>query len=130
MPLTLSAGSSPDKYLLHMEAHSLYWTPSDGTTPRQTKLIVTVTTFDKKDKLLKSDAREVSLTAKPGGALTGPLSGPVVLACDVPSNPKAVRARFVVRVDRTGRMGTADADLLHPPQAMAAQGSTASAPTP
>ena len=82
VPLTLTVGDNANKYLIHMNGHNLYWTPSDGTTPRTTRLIITVSTFDKKDKMLKTDAREITLTAKPGVAPTGPLDGNVVVPCD------------------------------------------------
>ena len=121
VPITLAAATdTPGKYVLHLGARSLYWTPFNGTDPRQCKLILTVTTFDKKDKVLKTAAREITVKAKPDAPPSGPLDIPVSLTYQVPLEPKAVRARFVVRVDATGRMGTADADLLHPPQAAAA----------
>ncbi len=127
VPLTLTTTDTPNRYMVHMPGRSLYWTPSDGTNPRETKLIVTVTTFDKKDKILKSDARQIILRAKLDVPPTGPIEGMVVVPCEVPADPKAVRARIVVRVAASGRMGTADADLLHPPQKAA---NTSPAPTP
>ncbi len=120
VPLTLTAGDTPTKYMLHMDAKYVPWTISTGAEPRQTKLIVTVTTFDKKGKLLKSDARSLTVSAKPTAPPTGPISGPLTLPFEVPPDAKAVRARFVVRVNASGRMGTADLDLLHPPQAASA----------
>ena len=128
VPVTVSASGTPNKYLLHLEGRTLYWTPPQDATPRQTRLILTVTTFDKKDKVLKSEARALTVNAKATAPPTGPIEGVVVLACDVPPDAKAVRARIVVRVNATGRMGTADVDLLHPPQAASAGG--ASTPTP
>ncbi len=131
VPLTLTVGETPNRYLLHMDAKYMPWTISTGTEPRQTKLIVTATTFDKKGKVLKADARSTTLSAKATEPQTGPLKGPLTVAFDLPADPKAVRARFVVRVNANGRMGTADLDLLHPPQAAsAAPPPTEAAPAP
>ncbi len=116
VPFTLTQGGTPDKYMIHLSGRNLSWTPFNGTDPRETKLIVTVTVFDKKDKVLKTDARQITLKARPEVPPTGPVDGNVVVACDVPQDAKAVRARVVVRVAATGRMGTADVDLLHPSQ--------------
>ena len=124
VPVTLTQGETPNKYMLHLQARSMPWTVSSGTDPRETRLIVTITTFDKKGKVLKSQANSLTLRAKSTEPPTGALNGAVVLPVEVPPDAKAVRARFVVRVNATGRMGTADADLLHPLPA------TASAATP
>ena len=45
VPVTVSAADIPNKYMLHLEGRTLYWTSAQGADPRQTKLIVTVTTF-------------------------------------------------------------------------------------
>ena len=79
--------------------------------------------------MLKSEARALTINAKATAPPTGPLNVPVVLPCEVPPDAKAVRARIVVRVNATGRMGTADVDLLHPPQAASA-GGAGTPPTP
>ncbi len=125
VPLTVSVANTPGRYLLHMDARYTPWSLSTGTEPRQAKLIVTATTFDKKGKLLKSEARSLTVNAKPESPATGPITGPLNLPFDLPTDPKAVRVRFVLRVNATGRMGTADADLLH-----AAQAASAGATTP
>ena len=128
VPLTVTAADTPGRYILHMDARYTPWSVSAGTEPRQAKLIVTATTFDKKGKLLKSEARALTVSAKPGSPAAGPINGPLNLPFDVPADAKAVRARFVVRVNATGRMGTADADLLHPAQAASAAGAGAATP--
>ena len=137
VPMTLAATPNvPGKYMLHVAGSALYWTPATDTDPRMCKLILTVTTFDKKDKPLKSEARALTVKAPTTVPATGSLDRPVTLEYQVPPDPKAVRARFVVRVDRTGRMGTADADLLHPATAPVQAPSTSpaasgsGAPTP
>ncbi len=114
VPLTLEPADVPNKYKLHVDGKGIVWTYATATDPRTAKFILTVTTFDKKGKVLKIDARAITVKASGEVAPTGPLLRSVTLEYLVPPDPKAVRARFVVRVDRTGRMGTADADLLHP----------------
>ena len=114
VPLTLEAADVPNMYKLHVDARGIVWTNATATDPRRAKFIVTVTTFDKKAKVIKVDARAITVKVNGDVAPTGRLERAVTVDCLVPPDPKAVRARFVVRVDATGRMGTADVDLLHP----------------
>ena len=114
IPLTLEAAEVPNKYRLHVGARGIVWTNATATDPRMAKFIVTVTTFDKKAKVVKINARAITVKAGGDVAPTGRLERAVTLDYLVPPDSKAVRARFVVRVDATGRMGTADVDLLHP----------------
>jgi len=114
VPLTLLSSGAPGKYVIHIEGRGLYWTPATDTQPRTAKLILMVTTFDKKGKVLKSDARALVVSAATTVPPTGRLDRAINLDYQLPPNPKAVRARFVVHVDATGRMGTADTDLTKP----------------
>ncbi len=123
IPLTLETGDVPNKFKLHVDAHGIVWTNATATDPRVAKFILTVTTFDKKAKVIKVDARAITVKANGDVAPTGRLEHAVTFDYLVLPDPKAVRARFVVRVDATGRMGTADVDLLHP-------ATVASQPTP
>lgn len=118
VPLTATTGSAPGKYVLHTDARYMPWTPASDTQARQTRLLITTTLFDKKNKFLRSEARAVVLTAKASEPPTGPLQGGVSVGIDVPPEPKATRVRFVVRSDITGRMGTADVNLTGPSQAV------------
>ena len=111
VPLTLTAGDAPGKYAIHLSGQGLYWTPATATDPRIAKLILMITTFDKKNKVIKADARTLSVKASADVPPTGRLDRAVVLNYQLPPDPKATRARFVIRVDATGRMGTADVDL-------------------
>lgn len=120
VPLTVTPASTPNTFLLHTDARYMPWTTSSGTDPRQTKLIVTVSIFDKKGKLLKTDAKAITLNAKSSAPAEGRIEGAMNFPVQMPTDAKAVRARFVVRVNATGRMGSADADLLHPSQAASA----------
>ncbi len=113
--VTLAVTSTPGKYNLHLPGRGLVWTEKTETEPRKAKLILTVTTFDKKGKILKTDARAIVVKATGDVPPSGRLDRAISMEYQVPPDPKAVRARFVVRVDATGRMGTADADLTQPP---------------
>ncbi len=129
VPLTLAISETPGKYILHIDGRGLYWSAATDTDPRLSKIILTVTTFDKKNKLLKSDAHAYTIKAPTTVVPTGPLDRSVALEYQIPPDAKATRARFVVRVNATGRMGTADADLTQPPPQKAAAPGTSS-PTP
>lgn len=114
IPLTLEPAEVSNKFKLHVEARGVVWANATATDPRMAKFIVTVTTFDKKAKVIKVDAKAITVKATDNVAPTGRLERSVDFTFAIPADPKAVRARFVVRVDATGRMGTADVDLLHP----------------
>ena len=115
VPITLAVTPTPGKYTLHIDGKAVVWTPATDTDPRTAKMILTVTTFDKKNNALKVEARAITIKAPTTVPPTGRLDRPVALDYQIPPNPKAVRARFVVRMDANGRMGTADADLTVPP---------------
>jgi hypothetical protein len=70
-----------------------------------------VTTFDRKNKQLNRDAEVVTASAPMNVAPTGTLIRNIDIAYKLGINPRAVRARFVVRVTSTGRVGTAETVL-------------------
>jgi len=105
------SATDPDSFTLHVDGHSLVWTPAIDQEPRHTEVIVMISTFDKKDKELKREAKVVKIDAPSTVAPTGRLLRDLNIACKVDRNPKAVRARFSIRVSATGRIGTADATL-------------------
>ncbi|AFL90395.1 hypothetical protein Terro_4190 [Terriglobus roseus DSM 18391] len=112
VPLTLTPDpANPDAFNVHVEGKGLVWTPATDTEPRHTEVVVLATTFDKKNKQLKQIARSIKVPA--GGEVppTGPLIRDVTFHFLLEHDPKAVRARFVVRVSATGRIGTADAAM-------------------
>jgi VWFA-related protein len=112
VPITLAPSTSdPDTYMIHVDAKGLTWSPATDTQPRHADLIMMVTTFDRKGKELKRDARSFSAKAPSTVPQTGRLERSVDISYKIEHDPKAVRARFVVRVDSSGRIGTADVDL-------------------
>jgi VWFA-related protein len=113
VPLTLQPSpTDPDSFVLHIDARGLVWSPATDTEPRHVDAIVLVSTFDKKGKELKRVAKAVRVKAPASVPPTGRLDRGWELPYQIDHDPKAVRARFVVRVIATNRTGTADADLL------------------
>jgi len=128
VPITLAPSTTdPDSYTVHVDGRALGWTPATDTEPRHAEIVLMVTTFDKKNKELKRDAKSIKASAPANVPPTGRLIRNLDVAYKLDHNPKAVRARFVVRVTSTGRIGTADAVLG---QQAAAAPAPATAPTP
>jgi hypothetical protein len=73
--------------------------------------VLQVTTFDKRNKALNRDAEVVRASAPMSVAPTGTLIRNIDIAYKLEVNPRAVRARFVVRVTSTGKVGTAETVL-------------------
>ena len=105
------SATDPDSFTVHVDGHGLVWAYATDTEPRHTELILIVSTFDKKGKELKRDARVVKIGAPPNAPLTGRYLHDLNIPCKIDHNPKAVRVRFSVRVSATGRIGTADLEL-------------------
>lgn len=112
VPLTLKPSpTDPDAFTVHVDSRGLIWTFASDTEPRHTEVILMVSTFDHKGKELKRDAKILKINAPNTVPPTGRLERDLDLAYKIDHNPKAVRARFTVRVTATGRIGTADATL-------------------
>ncbi len=125
VPLTLTADpSNPDTFTIHVDGRGLVWTPATDTESRHADVVVVASTFDKKNKELKQISKLIRAPATGDVPPTGPLKRDLNLRFNLDHNPKAVRARFVVRVSATGRIGTADAPMNQPVT------STQGAPTP
>lgn len=117
VPLRISPDpQNPDAFNINVDGKGLVWSNATDTTPRMAEVVVLASTFDKKNKELKRISKIVRVPAKdvpPVGQIHHNLDLHFVLDHD----PKAVRARFVVRVSATGRIGTADAKMNQPVQA-------------
>lgn len=113
VPITLVASpDNPDQFTVHVDAGGLVWSPVTDTVPkRYTDVIIMATSFDKKGKGLQRISREIHAAATEDVPPTGPLKRSLDLKLTLDHDPKAVRARFVVRVTANGRIGTADANL-------------------
>ena len=131
VPLTLTPSTTdPDSFMILVEGRALTWTPATDTEPRHTEVIVMATTFDKKGKELKQIARQIKVKAPADVAPTGRLDRALNFNFKLEHDPKAVRARFVVRVTSSGRIGTADATLGQPlPTPAASTAPAGGAPT-
>jgi VWFA-related protein len=112
VPITLEPSSAdPESFTVHVDGRALGWTFATDTEPRHTEVVLMVSTFDKKDKELKRDAKIIKVAAPASVPPTGRIVRNVDLKYKIDHNPKAVRARFVVRVTASGRIGTADVVL-------------------
>ncbi|SEC02648.1 VWA domain-containing protein [Terriglobus roseus] len=121
VPLTLTPDpANPDAFNIHVNGKGLVWTMATDTEARHADVVVIASTFDKKNKQLKQIARSIKVPATADVPPTGPLMRDVNFHFLLDHDPKAVRARFVVRVSATGRIGTADAPMngatLPPPK--------------
>jgi VWFA-related protein len=105
--------TDPDTFTVHVDGRALVWKlPTDTEPHRTTELIFATSTFDKKGKELKQDARVMHFAAPATAAPTGR----ILINVNVPyhltdHDRKAVRIRFMIRVSATGRIGTADLPL-------------------
>jgi VWFA-related protein len=113
VPLRLQPSpTDPDTFVVHVDGKGLVWTPATDTEPRHADAIIMISTFDKKGKELKRVAKSIRANAPATVPPTGKIDRGLDLSYKMDHDPKAVRARFVVRVMATNRTGTADADLL------------------
>ncbi len=115
VPMTVTpSADDPDQFLVHLDPQGLFWTPATDTEARHTDFILMVSTFDKKGVELIRDARTFKIGATADVAPTGRLERAVDVKYHLVHNPKAVRARFTVRVTASGRIGAVDATLGAP----------------
>jgi VWFA-related protein len=117
VPLTISPDpdNNPDHFVIRVDGKGLVWTAATDDAPRHADVVVIASTFDKKNKELKRISRIVSApVTDPSIPPVGPINHALVLKFALDHDPKAVRARFVVRVSATGRIGTADAAMNRP----------------
>jgi len=112
IPMTvLPKVEEPGTYLIHIEGRGLEWTDATATEPRVAEVALLATTFDKKGKELKRIARVLKVSASSDVPPTGRIERNVNLQLKLEPDEKAVRARIVVRVAASGRIGTADLTL-------------------
>jgi hypothetical protein len=112
VPMTLEASpTDPYSFTVHVDGRGLAWTYATDTEPRHAEVVLMVSTFDKKDKEVNRDAKVIKVSAPASVPPTGRLLRNLDVNYKLDHNPKAVRARFVVRVTASGRIGTADAVL-------------------
>jgi hypothetical protein len=123
--------NDPDRFTIHVDSRGLNWTLATDTDPRRCEVILLATTFDKKGKPVGEPiAKNIKVSAPPDVAPTGRLERAIDFNVTLKHNPQAVRARFVVRVASTGRIGTADYALNPNQQAVAKPAPATPAATP
>lgn len=106
--------ATPENFIIHINAKDLVWTYATATEPRHTEVVLVASTFDKKGKPLKRDAKVIRAKATDDVPPTGRLERGLDLHYVLDHDPKATRIRFVIRVTDSGRIGTADVDLTKP----------------
>jgi VWFA-related protein len=112
IPVTIAqVENEPESFIVHVDGRGLVWSPATEANPRITEVILVVSTFDKKGKELKRDAKVERFSAPPSVPPTGRLLRDINIPSKIDHNPKVVRVRFTVRVSATGRIGTADLTL-------------------
>jgi VWFA-related protein len=128
VPFTVVADATDANALkFQVGPRGISWYYTKGTKPRFTRLIVLSTTFDRKGKELKRNSQIVSFDAPADITDSMQVNKAVAFHVKLEPDSKAVRARLVVRVEATGRMGTADLTLG--PGATASSSAAPSTPT-
>jgi VWFA-related protein len=106
--------SDPAAFNIRIAGSALVWTYATETEPRHTEIILVASTFDKKGKEIKRDAKDIKANANEAVPPTGRLDRNIEINYHMTPDPRATRLRLVVRVAATGRIGTADIDLTKP----------------
>ena len=116
VPLTLTpVPNEPDSFNIHVDGSGLAWSLPTETEPRRAEVILLATSFDKKGKELHRISRMIRAAATGADVPpTGRLERSLNIITKLDHDPKAVRARFVVRVTASGRIGTVDTALPAP----------------
>jgi VWFA-related protein len=105
----------PNNFRIQVAARNLAWSNATEADPkRHAEVVVMVTTFDKKGKVLSDKANQMKFNAPSSVPPTGRIEVPLVFPYKAQIESKATRVRFVVRVSVSGRIGTADIDLTQP----------------
>jgi len=55
------SATDPDSFAWHVDGRGLVWTYATDTEPRHTEVILIASTFDKKGKELKRDAKVIKI---------------------------------------------------------------------
>ncbi|HEY0162967.1 MAG TPA: VWA domain-containing protein [Edaphobacter sp.] len=115
VPMTVDRSpQTPDTFNIHVDGKALSWTYATDTEPRHAEIVLVASSFDKKGKELKRDAKIIRASASKDVPPTGRIDRGLDIHYLLPHDEKATRARFVVRVAASGRIGTADVDLTKP----------------
>jgi VWFA-related protein len=100
------------QWMVVVQPKGMAWYFGTADEPRRTRLLVTITTFDKKNKLLKTTGQRLEFKAPMTAPSRGRYESGVRFPYKLEPDPKAVRARMVVRVEASGHMGSADFPLV------------------
>ena len=108
--------NDPKTFQIQVAPRSLAWSLGTEADPtRKTDIVLVITQFDKKGKPIGNPkALSMKFSAPAKTPATGRIEVPLNFQQKVDLEGKATRARFVVRIGASGRIGTADIDLTQP----------------
>ena len=108
-PMKVTPAGTPDAYTVHIDLPDSSWIADSETGPRHVDLLVLASTFNARGEELKRTIKTFRVIQGKSGARDVDEQ----IALDHPAG--AVRARFVVRVEQSGQIGSADVSLQRGP---------------
>lgn len=99
------AGQEGDAFSIEVDPSGVTWTPAENGQQRA-ELALIASTFDAHGRELKRVSKNVHAVIA-----EGTIPGQITLPVQFEHDPKAVRVRFVVRVEETKKLGSADLQL-------------------
>jgi len=112
IPMTVTEDKAvAGQYVIRVDETGVGWHIATDTSPRYAEVILLVSQFDKKGKELKRDGKSMKFGAPKDAPPTGRYAAPLAFQYKLERDPKAVRARIVLRMASSGRIGTVDLDL-------------------
>ena len=97
--------TAPDEFLLQLRSSDLAWKPADNGIVT-TELSLLVESFDRKGKLLSTQARIENLAVPADASNAKPARMTTNLPITISTAPPAARIRFAIRVEPSGKIGT------------------------
>ena len=113
VPVTVSA-AAVDPYDLKVKvapALSVVWSDATDEEARAVDVMVLGSTYDKSGRELTRVVKSYHVNAPRSVTPSGPIQQKLDVAIHLDPHPKAIRARVVVRIGSTARLGTADLTL-------------------
>ena len=111
VPLTVSRLPGEDDFKVSLSSSDIVWQPSSAGKLKGDVTLV-VECFDKRGKMLHHVAQTSTLQVLQGPNPNAPATPFVALQASIPTEAPAARVRFVVRVDGSGKLGSANLFLV------------------
>ena len=103
----------PDSFDMQVKPSDIPWDDTDPQT-LTADIAWVVETFDKKGKMLNHQAKMVEAQSKAQSAGSPPPIRGLTLHVDIPTAPPVARVRFIIRMNRTGKIGAQNIFLVDP----------------